>query len=277
MKEKIDGLITEFNSETHGRSDYDKDEVFIMSEDEKVFLPLKYIVKKLPEDVRNLQSLLNYGYVYSSLTYMENESFSDWYNNQFGKKLLIKAEKNIGVLHFPEHKKIFDTIEVVYKSYKLLKESHIIMNGKNLPVQLGEWYAKTIFGLKQIKSSSQRGFDFIDHNGKHVEVKVHWHDATSPKGVKVKKSLAELSDHVIIMYVAKNFMIRDIIFLDSDFVLRKYGSKGHTIFLKDSDIGNYFFSKSNKHYSKIVNKMALMKFASPNFAIKVDAKLEELK
>ena len=106
-----------------------------------------------------------------------------------------------------------------------------------------------------------------------VEVKVDFHDATSPKGVKIKKSLAELSDYVIIMYVAKNFTIRDVLFLDSEFVLRKFDTKGHTIFLKDQDVQNYFFSRSDKHYDKVVNKSALLRFASPQLAMKLEDKL----
>jgi hypothetical protein len=148
------------------------------------------------------------------------------------------------------------------------------VNGKNLPVQLGEWYAKIIFGLHQVKSSSQRGFDFKTEGGKTVEVRVHWHDMTSPKGVKVKKSLIELSDYCIIMYVSKNFTIRDILFLDSEFVLRKFDAKGHTIFLKDQDVHNYFFSKSDKHYDKVANKMALLQFATPNLAMKIEDRLQ---
>ncbi len=74
------------------------------------------------------------------------------------------------------------------------------------------------------------------------------------------------------MYVAKNFMIRDILFLDSDFIIRKFAGKGHTIFLKDSDVISYFFSKSNKHYGKIVNKPSLLKFSTPNLAMSIDEK-----
>jgi hypothetical protein len=111
-------------------------------------------------------------------------------------------------------------------------------------------------------------------NGKVVEVKVHWHDSTSPKGVKIKKSLAELSDYCIIMYVAKNFTIRDILFLDSEFILRKFDTKGHTIFLKDQDVASYFFSKSDKHFDKVVNKTALLKFASPTLALKLEDRLK---
>ena len=37
----------------------------------------------------------------------------------------------------------------------------ILKNRKKLPVQLGEWLTKSIFGLRQEKTSSQRGFDFL--------------------------------------------------------------------------------------------------------------------
>ncbi|MEX0797950.1 MAG: hypothetical protein WD025_00805, partial [Bacteriovoracaceae bacterium] len=138
-----------------------------------------------------------------------------------------------------------------------------------------EWYAKSIFGLQQRKSASQRGFDFYMEGDKKTEVQVHWQDITSPKGVKLKKSLVEMSDYVVIMYIAKNFMIRDILLLDSSFVIRKFGGKGHTLFLKDQDVSGYFFSKSDKHYSKIVNKTALLKFATPKFAMKIDEKMSK--
>jgi hypothetical protein len=182
--------------------------------------------------------------------------------------------KNLCILHLPDQKSIFDTVEVVHQTFQILKDHKVLMNGKNLPIQLGEWYSKIIFGLHQIKSSSQRGFDFKTEEGKVVEVKVHWHDSTSPKGVKIKKSLAELSDYCIIMYVAKNFTIRDILFLDSEFILRKFDTKGHTIFLKDQDVAGYFFSKSDKHFDKVVNKTALLKFASPTLAMRLEDRLK---
>ena len=68
-------------------------------------------------------------------------------------------------------------------------------------------------------------------------------------------------------------MLRDICFLDSDFIERKFTGKGHTVFLKDPEVSQYFFSKSAKHFDKVINKMALMKFATPNFAMKLDDRL----
>jgi hypothetical protein len=200
--------------------------------------------------------------------------FKTWFKNKFGKKLTLKASKSMGILHFPDQKRIFDAVEEVNKMFDILRKTFVIMNNKNLPVQLGEWYAKTIFGLKQAKSSSQRGFDFVNDDGKKIEVKAQWGDKSSPKGVRIKKSLLELSDICIVIYVAKNFMIRDVLYLDSDFVLRKYAGKGHAVYLKDSDVGSYFFSKSNKHLNKVVNQSALMRFSSPGFAMKLAGRFD---
>lgn len=219
MKTKIFDLVREFSSGSHGASNYDKEDVFIMGEDEG-FVPLSYLAKKIPE-VKSIQDLQSLGFMYSSYLYMDSSNFSGWFQKQFSKKLPAKLAKDVGILYYPDKKEIFDAVEVVDKAYKSLKKYHVLMNGKNLPIQLGEWYAKSIFGLMQIKSSSQRGFDFYDHQKSRVEVKVHWNDASSPKGVKIKKSLLELSSHVIIMYISRNFMIRDILYLDSEFILRR--------------------------------------------------------
>jgi enoyl-[acyl-carrier-protein] reductase (NADH) len=110
-------------------------------------------------------------------------------------------------------------------------------------------------------------------DGKRVEIQVEWSDASSPKGVKIKKTLVDLSDYCIIIYVAKNFMIREVCFLDSEYVSRKFSNKGHTIFLKDSDVSSYFFSKSSKHFDKIINPITFLKYSSPNLAMKLSEKL----
>jgi hypothetical protein len=272
FKEKVFSLAREFSAQTHGASDYDKDNIYVMGENENEFVPWSFIQKQASE-VKDIDLLKAEGFVYSSFDFLELTSFDSWYQKQFQKKIPTKNIKTIGIMHLPDQKAIFDTVEVVHKTHQILKEHKVVINGKNLPVQLGEWYAKIIFGLHQVKSSSQRGFDFKVADGKLVEVKVDFHDTTSPKGVKVKKSLAELSDYIIIMYVAKNFTIRDILLLDSDFVLRKFDSKGHTIFLKDQDVQNYFFSRSDKHYDKVANKSALLRFASPQLAMKIEDKL----
>lgn len=271
FKEKVYGLARDFSAQTHGSTDYDKDPVYVMGQNDQEFVPWGFLQKNVTE-LTTLAKLKAEGFVYSSYDFLELAAFDEWYLKQFQKRLSSKVMKTIGILHRPDQKTIFDTVEVVNKTHQILKDHKVLINGKNLPVQLGEWYAKIIFGLNQIKSSSQRGFDFKTDEGKVVEVKVHWHDATSPKGVKIKKSLAELSDYCVIMYVAKNFTIRDILFLDSEFVLRKFDTKGHTIFLKDQDVQNYFFSRADKHYNKVANKTALMQFASPQLAIKLEDK-----
>ncbi len=273
LKSKVYEIAQKFSGTTHGSSDYDKDTIFVRGSNDREYVPMSYLQKELSE-VQNLNQLKSEGFVFSSYDFLEVNEFDHWYQTQFNKRLSSKVMKNIGILHLPDQKAIFDTVEVVHQTFQILKDHKVLMNGKNLPIQLGEWYAKIIFGLHQIKSSSQRGFDFKTENGSTVEVKVHWHDATSPKGVKIKKSLAELSDYCIIMYISKNFTIRDVLFLDSEFILRKFDTKGHTIFLKDQDVTGYFFSKSDKHFDKVVNKTALMKFASPQLAMKLEDRLK---
>lgn len=273
LKDKVFELSQKFSETTHGSSDYDKDHIFVQGRTDREYVPFSFIQKEVPE-IEHINQLKGEGFVFSSYDFLEINDFDQWYQAQFNKRLSSKVMKNLGILHFPDQKAIFDTVEVVHQTFQILKDHKVLMNGKNLPIQLGEWYSKIIFGLHQIKSSSQRGFDFKMENGKTVEVKVHWHDATSPKGVKIKKSLAELSDYCIIMYISKNFTIRDVLFLDSEFILRKFDTKGHTIFLKDQDVAGYFFSKSDKHFDKVVNKTALLKFASPTLAMKLEDRLK---
>ena len=272
--QKLNEEIHLFSLETHGSTDYDKEENFVMGNDPTEFAPLRFLQKKFPE-LKDVSSVLKLGYVFDSLELSNNEKFSEWYEKQFLKKLPRSTARKISLIYVPNNKLIFDQIQVVHKAYEILSKEQIILNGKNLPTQLGEWYVKCIFGLKQIKSTSQRGFDFVIGE-KRVEVKVEWSDVSSPKGVKLKKSLVDLSDYCIIIYVAKNFMIREVCFLDSEYVSRKYSSKGHTIFLKDSDVSTYFFSKSSKHFDKINNPVVFLKYASPALAMKLMEKLENI-
>lgn len=270
--QKLGEEIKIFSSTTHGSTDYDKDEYFVMDENRTDFAPLKYLKKQFDE-IKDVTFLLKKGYVYDSLDLAINENFANWYEKQFSKKLPRREQKRICIVYVPNNKLILDQIEIVNKCYEILGQQQILLNGKNLPTQLGEWYAKCIFGLKQVKSTSQRGFDFVAQDGKRVEVQVEWSDVSSPKGVKIKKTLVDLSDYCIIIYVAKNFMIREVCFLDSEYVSRKFSNKGHTLFLKDTDVGTYFFSKSSKHFDKIVNPITFLKYASPNLAMKLSEKL----
>ncbi len=265
--EKIYREVETFSKETHGSSDYYKEEIFVRGEGEQQFAPLKFLVKKI-EDLGDEKGLYKEDFVCDSYDLYDQDDFINWYEHQFARKLKRTYAKKINILYRPDNKSIFDSIELVNKCYKVLRDQHIIMNNKNLPVQLGEWYAKAIFGLRQVKSTSQRGFDFF-LEGRRVEIRVEWGDKSSPKGVKIRKSLVELSDACIIMYIARNFTIREICFLDSDFIVRKFSGKGHTIFLKDSDVNQYFFSSSSKHLDKVVNSTPLMKYSTPQFAIKL--------
>ncbi len=270
---EIFNLIGEFCKEPHGSTNYGKDEVYVKGDKPKEFAPLSLILKKI-DSIKDEQALLRLGFIYSSYEIDEDLEFAEWYRFQFAKAVPANLRKRISVLYIADHKSIFDSISVVHQTYQRLRDHSIVINGKNLPIQIGEWYAKSIFGLKQIRSSSQRGFDFLIENDKRVEVKVHWNDRSSPKGVKIRKSLVKLSDYLIIMYVAKDFTIRDVCFLDSEFVARKFDGKGHTVFLKDNDLGQYFFSNSAKHFGKVINKSALMKFATPIFAMKLEGRLD---
>ncbi|MBF0206147.1 MAG: hypothetical protein HQK53_04595 [Oligoflexia bacterium] len=273
--DSINGFVKEFCQGSHGSSSYDQDQFFVMGEVSEEFAPLNYLKKKLNTTGINIngpRDLLLLGFTFYSLDFLENNNFKVWFEKQFAKKLNAKIIKNIFILHKPDHTDIFNALESINKNFEILKFEHILINGKSMPTQLGEWYAKCIFGLKQMKSTSQRGFDF-ELDDKRVEVKVHWGDKSSPKGVKVRKSLIELSDSCIIIYQTNNFMIRELCFLDSEFILRKFSGKGHTIFLKDSDLSSYFFSKSSKQFEKVVNKNALMSFASPNLALKLEGRL----
>jgi hypothetical protein len=258
--------VEEFNKQTHGSTNYHEDIYYIKRPDVNEYAPLGYMLKKT--DITGLNDVLRHGFVCESLELIEREEFHNWFEHQFSRKLKRAQARQILIVSVPENSKILDAIETVFRGYEIFKNNAVILNGKNLPTQLGEWYAKCIFGLRQTKSTSQRGFDFYSGENR-VEVKVHWSDTSSPKGVKLRKSLVELSDFVIVIYIANNFMIREVCLLDSDFVIRKFSSKGHTIFLKDNDISDYFFSKSDKHLDKVVNSNALLKFATPSLALKL--------
>jgi hypothetical protein len=273
VKKIVDDCAREFSEHSHGNSVFDKDIYFLLGEKEKEFVPFSYFTKRHPH-IKSVNQLVAEGYVLSGAAFLELDEFDLWYQSQFNKKLTPKLKKDIFFLHHPDMKKVFEAVEIVDQVYRIMKEHKILINGKNLPVQLGEWYTKLVLGLKQVKSASQRGFDFETLDEKKVEVKVHWQDSTSPKGVKIKRSLIELSDFTTVVYISKDFTIRDILMLDSDYIIRKLADKGHTVFLKDSDVSSYFFSRSDKHYDKIVNYAALMKFSTPQFAMKVDERYQ---
>ena len=185
----LNKLVEEFSQGAHGNTDYYKDTVFILGATNECFAPLGFILKS--SDELTLTSLQKEGYVLESLELIDVTEFKPWFEGQFSRKLTRKAQREISILHHPDNKMIFDTIETINRCYETLRSTRIMLNSEKLPTQVGEWYCKCIFGLKQKKSSSQRGFDFY-FGDKRVEVKVHWGDVSSPKGVKLRKSLVAM-------------------------------------------------------------------------------------
>jgi hypothetical protein len=77
------------------------------------------------------------GFVFSSYDFLEINEFDQWYLTQFNKRLSSKVMKNIGILHLPDQKAIFDTVEVVHQTFQILKDHKVLMNGKNLTNSIG--------------------------------------------------------------------------------------------------------------------------------------------
>jgi len=259
--------IEEFSSTTHGSSDYDTETCFVVSKNRKDMAPLRYLKKKFPE-IEGAEILLRLGMCIEVFDFVEDQNFVNWYEKQFGKKLLKPHAKKVQLLVIYEDQAVLTDLGKIHDGYETLRHHLIMMNGKNMPTQFGEWLAKGVFGLAQKKSTSQRGFDFV-LGDKRVEIKVHHGSQSSPKGVKLKKSLIELSDFCIVIYLTDDFKIRELCFLDSEYVSRKFSGKGHTIFLKDSDVGQYIFSRSNKHYDKVLNGHLLLKYSTAQMAVKL--------
>lgn len=254
--------MQQFNQETHGSSGHRKDEIFIEGGAD-FYVPLSYLTKNIEglDSERQLQIL---GYTYAAHDFIEKSGFAQWYEKQFSKKLTAKQMKSVSLLHLPDELQVFSAIKKIDEAYEELRRAHVLINSKNPPVQLGEWYAKSIFGLRQVRASSQKGFEFKLLN-EFVSVNVVW-GKCSPKGIKFRKSTLESSRYCVVFFLLKNLMIRDLCFLDSDYLLRHFSGKGMSLFLKESDIASYHFSKSSKHYDKVVGKNTLLKYASPNLA-----------
>lgn len=265
--EELFKKIDEFCAEKHGSSDLHSESIFVRGRSEGKYAPLKWVLKKYPE-IKDGNELLRSGFILEAYSMFSAQDFKDSYENLFQRKLPKERISKFLFYTFPDNKGVFNTIETIHNCFEQLRNKHIILNGKNLPTQIGEWYARCIFGLEQLKSASQRGFDF-KLDGEQVEVKVHWSDTSSPKGVKIRKTQVSLSKHLILIYLGRNFMIRELCYLDSDFILRKFSTKGHTVFLKDNDLSSYFYSKSSKHDDKVKNPTALLKFSNPKFVLKI--------
>lgn len=275
--EEIENLIELFSESNHGSSNYGEDSYFVETTLNKreVFIPFSFLKKK-SNKIQSINDLLTNSYTFSFENISDNPNFVKWYEKSFAKKINTKRNKESKILYVPKYKEILDSLDAINRGYNVLREQQVLINNKKLAVQLGEWYSKMIFGLNQEKSTSQRGFDFYLDDNK-VEVKVNWSERALPKGIKIKKSLVELSNFTVFIFVNSSFLIRDICLLDSDYIIRKFSSKGHTIFLKEIEISNYMFSKSNKHFDKIKNKDVMLRYASPNFSEKFGAVMEEFR
>ena len=264
MKEKINGFILDYNQKKHGSSDHFKLNRFVQNEKGDQFAPLDVFTKQ--ENIE-FDRIINEGYSHSALDVFPNEKFNKWFKDQYSKELTPSHHKKVAVYYIPNQIEIFNAVEKISDCYSIFRKHQVLINRKKLPVQLGEWYAKVIFGLEQNKSTSQRGFDFY-LDSKRIEVQVSWGDKSNVKGIKFRKSLVEMSEYCILMFLSNNLTVRDICFLDSEFVLRKYGAKGHFVFLKELEIKQYNFSMSGKQKDKIKNLPAMLRFANPLFAMK---------
>ena len=132
LKDKVFELAQKFSGSTHGSSDYDKDSLFVRGSSDREYVPFTFLQKEMPE-IDTLNTLKSEGFVFSSYDFLEINEFDQWYQNQFNKRLSSKLMKNIGILHLPDQKSIFDTVEVVHQTFQILKDHKVLMNGKNLP------------------------------------------------------------------------------------------------------------------------------------------------
>ena len=191
------------------------------------------------------------------------EFFADfrlWFEKQYQQPLA-----NVSLLYIPNSEAVINAASLIVKARHMLMDERIILNKKDSPIQIGEWYAKSIFGLVQSHSTLQRGFNFY-RRGIRIEVRVEWGTESSFRGVKIEKRMLELSTFCLIIYLSDQLMIRDVCIMDSVFVLKKWSGKGETIFLRDDQISQYFFTRSIKHMDKIQNVPRLLQFSSPAFA-----------
>ena len=142
----INNQVSEFSSKSHGSSELYREKVYVKGEDG--YIPLKALIKRVEklESGRDLQKI---GFVFESYEFHPSEHFSQWFQEKFARKLTRSQEKDISILYIPDNSSILDSIEHASRSYEILREKNILINGKNLPVQLGEWYAKCVLDLNK--------------------------------------------------------------------------------------------------------------------------------
>jgi hypothetical protein len=264
MYSDITELISLYSSGSHGIS---KEKIFVANPSKNEFAPLGLILKKI-DGLHEVEDLVRIGYSYLSIEIDDYPAFNEWFFKQFSLKLTGKLKKDLYVLYPSDDQIVLNTLSKMDFLYQILHKEKVLLNNKHLTTQLGEWYARAIFGIIPKKSISVRGFDFFLENIP-VEIKVAWPEKTSPKGIRILKSSMENSTFLIIIYLTRNFLIRDILFLDSKQYLFNLDVRGETIFVKESSIKKFLFSKSDYFFDRVVNSNALLKFATPTLAIKL--------
>jgi hypothetical protein len=128
LKELYD-LIESFSKETHGSTDYHKEVVFVKGRCPGEYAPFKFLSKKL-EWLTSGDQLINKGFVYEAHDLTAFEDFESYYEKQFARKLARSQAKEINYILMPDNKSIFDSVESIDKNYKVLRDAHIILNGK---------------------------------------------------------------------------------------------------------------------------------------------------
>ena len=204
--------------------------------------------------------LLKIGYVCESHCLERFTDFQNWFEERYQCPV-----KGVYLLTIPQDTKVHNAAAMLMKAHQMLMGDCIVFNTKDIPVQIAEWYAKSIFGLVQCSSHCQRGFRFYRRDIA-VEVKVAWGEETSVRGVKIEKRALARSEYCIIIYLADSFMIQDICIMDAKFILKKWENKGEFVFLREEQISKYFFSRSSLHKKAVQNVSRLLQFSTPTFA-----------
>ena len=120
---------------------------------------------KLPlkkTELTGLNDVLRYGFVCESLELIEREEFHNWFEKTavLSKIKTYSSSQNTNCFQYLRIPKSSMLSKRFIEDMKYLKIMLSFSMAKISLVQLGEWYAKCIFGLRQTKSTSQRGFDF---------------------------------------------------------------------------------------------------------------------
>ena len=207
--------------------------------------------------------LLKIGYVCESHSLERFGDFKAWFEERYHRPM-----EGVSLLTIPDDSMVHRATELLMQAHEMLLDGSIVHSKKDIPLQIGEWYAKSIFGLTQCQSYCERGFKFYRRNF-IVEVKVVWGEIPV-RGVKVEKRRVEKSKYCLIVYLADNLKIQDICILDSSFVMKKWSNKGEFFFLRDEQISQYFFSRSTLHKNAIQNVSRLLKFSAPDFAERIE-------